>query len=57
MILVFLCIAHIIVCAGVFTGALTNSKLSRLVVEKISMSHHSMQNNLMKSERTDLIFR
>ena len=44
IILVFLCIAQIIVGANVITRALTNSKLTRLV-EKISMSHHSMQNN------------
>ena len=31
---VFLCIAQIIVGANVFTGALTNSKFTRLVIEK-----------------------
>ena len=34
MILVFLCIAQINVGANVFTGALTNNKFARLVVEK-----------------------
>ena len=34
MIWVFLCIAQIIMDANVFTGALTNSKFTRLVVEK-----------------------
>ena len=34
MILVFLCIAHIIVGANVFTVSLTNNKFTRLVVEK-----------------------
>ena len=34
MSLVFLCITQIIVDANVFTGLLTNSKFTRLVVEK-----------------------
>ena len=38
-------LAQIIVGANVFTGALTNSKFTRLCCRKISMSHHSMQNN------------
>ena len=33
-VLVFLCIAQIIVCATVITGPLANKKLTRLVVEK-----------------------
>ena len=32
--LVFLCITQIIVGVNVFTGALTNSKFTRLVLEK-----------------------
>ena len=51
MSLVLSFIAQTIVCANVFSGELANSNFTRLVVEKISMSHKAMQNNSMKSER------
>ena len=54
MILMFLFMAQIIVCAKVFTYALTNSNFTRLVVEKKSVSHHAVQNNSVKRGRIGL---
>ena len=45
MLLVFVFIAQIIVCAKLCTYALANNNFTRLVVEKISMSRHVVQNN------------
>ena len=57
MILVFLLIARIIECANLYTDVLANNNFTRLVVEKISMSRHVVENKWMKSERIGLIFR
>ena len=55
MILVFLFIAQITVCANEFTYALTNSNFTRQVVEKYQWAIMHVQNDSVKRERIGLI--